>query len=112
MCSDRIPVIVDQTLNTQVGYGALAPSVHTESNNNNTVTNEDYEKVADIANAWKMECGKVQQDWKMIDNELYNRNIGLEKLENINQNLHGENQNLRMNNANMHGDYHISLDKI
>ena len=69
MCSDRIPVIVDQTLNTQVGYGALAPSVQNESNNNNnTVTNEDYEKVADIANAWKRECEKVQQDWKMKDN--------------------------------------------
>ena len=74
MCSDRIPVIVDQTLNTQVGYGALAPSVQNESNNNNnTVTNEDYEKVADIEKAWKRECDKVQQDWKVIDNELYNR---------------------------------------
>ena len=32
MCSDRIPVIVDQTLNAQVGYGALAASVQNESN--------------------------------------------------------------------------------
>ena len=103
--NNKIPVIVDQTLPTQVGYGALTPCVQTESNNNNnTVTTEDYEKVVDIANGWKRECEKVQQDWKMLDYEIYDRNIRLEKLENINKNIQGENKNLRMNNANMHGE--------
>ena len=46
----------------------------------------------------------MQKDWKMLDNEIYDRNIRLEQLENINQNMYGENQNLRMNNANMHGE--------
>ena len=92
--NNKIPVIVDQTLPTQVGYGALTPCVQTESNNNNnTVTTEDYEKVVDIANGWKRECEKVQQEWKMLDNELYNTNIDFEKLENINKNIHVENKN-------------------
>ena len=74
--SNRFPVTVDKTISSQVGYGELTPSIHTETNNNNTVTTENYEKVVDIANGWKRECEKVEQDWKMIDNELYNRNIG------------------------------------
>ena len=55
MCSNRIPVIVDQTIPTQVGYGALTPSVQTESNNNNTVITENYDKVVDIAKGWNRE---------------------------------------------------------
>ena len=39
--NNKIPVIVNQSLPTQVGYVALTSYVQTESNDNNTVTTED-----------------------------------------------------------------------